>query len=447
MAPDHMLQLCRFLHEIEPARLSRATVDHAKLVLIDTVGVVVAGAGVEEIDRLVINLNGGGSACCLGRRETFDPLNAALVMGMAGSNQEYEEGNSRAMGHPAIQIIPALVSETAATGSNGPTFLKALIGGYEAACRVSRAAALRRGLHPTGTWGVIGAALAVGLLRKRSPQELCRLADIAASYALSPYVKNSFVGRNVSCTFAGLVNTLGLMSNRFLDSGIEADPGCFEMTFSRFVSESLDPSKMAAGLGDGYAICENYFKPLPTCRFTHPGIEALKSLLNRHTIDPREIKRIKLTSFKAAVHVGGGIPANLEALRFSLPYLLAILLIHGDIDREVLSEDRVHEAAVRDLAAKVDLVLSPEYESMRPGRNAAHVAIELSDGRVLGQELLDCPGDPLNPLPAEFIHRKFSELVIPAVGRPRADEFMARVDRLEDEADLRPLFALLRPSA
>ncbi len=446
MGSDQLSQLSRFVSEIEPARLPRFVVDHAKLVLIDTLGVVMAGAKAEVVDRLALKLGGGGPARCPGRRESLDPLNAALVMGMAGSNQEYEEGNSRAMGHPSIQIIPALVAEAAAAGSSGSLFLKAFIGGYEAACRVSRASVLRRGLHPTGTWGVIGAALAVGLLRRRGPHELCMLANIAASYALSPYVKNSFAGRNVSCTFAGLVGYLGLLSNIFLDSGIEADPGCVEMTFSRFVSESFDPSQMTAGLGESYAICENYFKPFPTCRFTHPGIEALKALLSRHPIDPGQVKQITLTSFKAAVHAGGGVPANLEALRFSLPYLLAVLLIYRRIDRGILSEERLHEAAVRELAARVELVLSAEYESLRPGRNAAHVAVELSDGRVLSHETLDCPGDPLNPLPAEVIHRKFNELAGPVVGRQRADEFRTRAARIEDEDDLRPLFALLCPA-
>lgn len=108
-------------------------------------------------------------------------MNAALINGMAGSTLEYEEGNSSAMGHPAIQIVPAAVAGGESLGQSGADLLAGLIGGYEVAGRVSRAASIRRGLHPTGTWGVIGSALAVGILHNREAEELFENANIAAS--------------------------------------------------------------------------------------------------------------------------------------------------------------------------------------------------------------------------------------------------------------------------
>jgi 2-methylcitrate dehydratase PrpD len=425
--------------------------EHAKLVLLDTLGVILAGSKSEEAERtsqkLSVNSKKNHRVTCPGKSEAVDPLNAALINGIAGSTLEYEEGNSRAMGHPAIQIVPAVVAETESLGQSGENLLAGLIGGYEVACRVSRAASIRKGLHPTGTWGVVGSALAVGFLHHREPQELFEIANIAASYAFSPYIKNSFVGQNVACTFAGLVNYLGLLSNTFFENGIKADPNSFRMTFSEFVSDEFNPDILDENLGGQYAITENYFKPYPTCRFTHPALEALRSILNDQHIEPRDVKTITVTSFKAAVHAGAVAPLNVEALRFSVPYLIATMLLKGDIKLATLSDDLLQVPQLSELAAKVELVLSPEYEQSRPQNNPAKVTIRLKSGASFSHETINCLGDPRNPLPKKDICDKFKILAAPIIGQNRSNDFLNRVMKIEHEDDIRALMALLRPNS
>ena len=423
---------------------------HAKLVLLDTLGVILAGSKSEEAGRtslqLSVSFKSDPGVTCPGRTEAFDPLNAALINGIAGSTLEYEEGNSRAMGHPAIQIVPAVVTASESLGRSGADLLAGLIGGYEVACRVSRAASIRRGLHPTGTWGVIGSALAVGILHRREPEELFEIANIAASYAFSPYIKNSFVGQNVACTFAGLVNYLGLLSNTFFENGIKADPGSFRMTFSKFVSDEFNSDSLDEKLGETYAITENYFKPYPTCRFTQPALEALKAILKNQHIEPREVKTITVTSFQAAVHAGAATPSNVEALRFSVPYLVATMLLRGDINLATLSDDLLQHPQLAELAAKVELVFSPEYEQSRPENNPARVTIGLKNGTSFSHEIINCLGDPRNPLPKKDICEKFMALATPVIGRDRSDDFLNRVMKIEQEDDVRPLMVSLRPN-
>jgi 2-methylcitrate dehydratase PrpD len=449
--PNNLLNLCRFIAELNTANIPQHVLEHAKLVLLDTLGVILAGSRSEEAGRnahqLSVNSLTNPGVTCPGKPEAIDPLNAALINGIAGSTLEYEEGNSRAMGHPAIQIVPALVAECEYLGKSGVDLLAGLIGGYEAACRISRAASIRRGLHPTGTWGVIGSALTVGFLHHREPEELFEIANIAASYAFSPYIKNSFVGQNVACTFAGLVNYLGLLSNVFFENGIRADPGSFQMTFSKFVSNEFNPDILDEKLGQEYAISENYFKPYPTCRFTHPALEALKSILKDQHIDPQEVKTIKVTSFQAAVHAGAVTPQNVEALRFSVPYLIATMLLRGDINLAILSDDLLQDPQLAELADKVELVFSPEYEQSRPAHNPAKVTIGLKNGLSFSHEIMNCLGDPRSPLPKKDICDKFLMLAIPVIGQNRSGDFLNGVMEIEHKEDIRPLMALLRPNS
>ena len=451
MALTQLMTLCRFASEIGLESVPTKVVDHAKLVLLDTIGVMTAGAQSDEVssigNRLPEHVNPQDGVTCPGRMEKLHPLSAALLNGIAGSSMEYEEGNSRAMGHPAIQVVPAVVAASESSGRSGADLLSGFISGYEVGSRVSRASSLRKGLHPTGTWGTVGSAAGVARIGRKSPNELLGVVNIAASYAFSPWVKNSFVGKNISSTFAGIVNHHGLLANLFFESGIEADDDSFEMTFSRFVSENLNPDVLISNLGQEYDITENYFKPYPSCRFTHPAIDALNAILQRTQVLPSEVTSITVASFKAAVHTSSQPPFNVDAMRFSVPYMIATLLSYGNIDLETLQKDPLHNLEVKELAKKVEMIFSPEYEAMRPINNPAKVTIQLRDGKELSHEVMNCLGDPVNPMPREAIHTKFLSLAEPVIGPDRAQRFLRGITHLEYEKDVRPLLTLLRPKA
>jgi len=445
---NQLLALCRFVSETDLNSIPDHVVDQAKLVLIDTLGVIIAGTLCSEVTGIIQRFSKycplDTGITCPGRTEALDPLNAALINGIAGSSLEYDGGNSRAMGHPGIQVVPAVMVASEIGSSPGADLLAGLISGYEVCCRVSRATLIRNGLHPTGTWGTVGSALGVGCINRRSPEELIHIANIAASYAFSPYVKNSFVGRNVASTFAGLVNYVGVLANLFFESGFRADKKSFEMTFSRFVSESFDAEALETGLGQAYAITENYFKPYPTCRFTHPTIDALKAILEKTRILPDDVAGISVSSFKAAVHTNSEPPDNVGAMRFSLPYQIAVMLTYGKIDLETLNEDSLQNPLVAALAEKVKMVFCPEYEQLRPRNNPARVTVLLNDGRRFSHEVMNCLGDPLKPMSEQTIYDKFLSLTEPTIGLKKAREALKRLTRLEYEDDVRPLFLLFR---
>jgi hypothetical protein len=59
---------------------------------------------------------------------------------------------------------------------------------------------------------------------------------------------------------------------------------------------------------------------------------------------------------------------------------------------------------------------------------------------------MNCLGDPSNPLPEKDICDKFLSLSEPIVGQKNSSQFLKRVMQIEDEDDVRPLVALLRPN-
>jgi 2-methylcitrate dehydratase PrpD len=448
MRKEALLGLCHFLAGITFPSLPAHVIHHTKLVLLDTLGVIIAGSERPEVRRTMEKLNPwhgtGEDVSCPGQKGGFHPFFAVMVNGMAGSSLEFEEGNSMAMGHPAIQIVPAVLAEAEGRGLSGENLLRGLLCGYEMASRLSCAASMRSGLHPTGTWGTVGSAAGVACAGGKSGEALFDIANLAASFAFSAYVKNSFVGKSAACTFAGVANLSGFLAALQYDAGIRADEKCLEMTFSRFLSERFDERRLVEALGQQFAITQNYFKPYPTCRFNHSALDALGAILETTPIRPEEITRVSVTSFKAAVHGGSDLPPNAEAMRFSTPYLLAVMIRYGRVDLRTLGHRVLEDPVVQKLAGKVEMAFSSEYEGLRPGRSPARVTVHLRDGRELTHEVMNALGDPLAPMPDRSVFEKFLFLSTPVIGRERAEEGLERVKRLDKEQNVRSVLSLLR---
>ena len=172
----------------------------------------------------------------------------------------------------------------------------------------------------------IGAALGVGLLKSRPPEDLAAIAELAAGSLAAPWVENAFGGWSASCMFAGGANQAGIMANLQFDAGLRAAPGSLEKAFSTFVSDRFDWEQLAVGHGDRPAILGNYCKPYPTCRYTHPALDAVQQLMAEGMVDIDRIAQIRVASFKAATHMPQQPMRNPEAIRF----------FHSALDRDSL---------------------------------------------------------------------------------------------------------------
>src|SRR5262249_51608577 len=122
MSHDYLDRLARFAAHTRFDDLPAATVSAARLVLLDTLGAVVAGSALGEnrrLARLATSRAPGGRASILGHRGRADASWAALVNATAGVALEMDEGNRLGGGHPAIHVIPAALAVAEERGLGG----------------------------------------------------------------------------------------------------------------------------------------------------------------------------------------------------------------------------------------------------------------------------------------------------------------------------------------
>src|SRR6185503_2710139 len=184
---DYLSELGEFASSATLATLSPAARERARWILADCIPVVAAGMQQPEMKRYVERQLAGagpGNAWVIGTRRRANAFDAALLNGTAGTWLELDEGNLFAKGHPGIQVVPAAVAAAQESVVSGADLLVAVALGYELSARISRAANVRLSIHPHGTYGVIGAAIAAGRLKRFDAQQMLELLNVAATMGM-----------------------------------------------------------------------------------------------------------------------------------------------------------------------------------------------------------------------------------------------------------------------
>src|SRR2546425_12493733 len=151
-----------FVHALRFAALSHEVRHYARRHLLDTIGVMIAGAGGEVATRAEAMLSAmrpAGAIPVPGRARRADVIDAAFLGGTAAHGIELDDGFRQGSVHPGCVVVPAVLALGHERHSNGQALMEAIVAGYEAVIAIGRAChpdLRQRGFHPTAAVGVFG---------------------------------------------------------------------------------------------------------------------------------------------------------------------------------------------------------------------------------------------------------------------------------------------------
>src|SRR5437764_520637 len=146
-------QLARLVAETAWEAIPADVREHAKLVLLDTLGVILAGSEQPEVAELTAQLiaaPGDGASVYARGFPAADPRTAALLNGIAGRTVELCETHRYVSCQAAVQVLPTVLALGESSGRSGREALAALVLGYEVAARIGAATTARRLAHQHG---------------------------------------------------------------------------------------------------------------------------------------------------------------------------------------------------------------------------------------------------------------------------------------------------------
>ena len=197
------------------ARLDEPAAAAARLVLLDTLGAMLAGSAQPENARLARAMAERASrpaATLIGHDAKADPLLATLVNATAGVALEVDEGNRWGGGHPAIHVVPGALAVAEERGADGARLLEAIVAGYEVSSRIGGATMPRPNVHSHGTWGTIGTAVAVARLAGLDARAMREVINLAASMSPANTWTPALEGATVRNAYPGRSGLQGILA-------------------------------------------------------------------------------------------------------------------------------------------------------------------------------------------------------------------------------------------
>ncbi len=158
--------------------LPREAVQWAKVGILDTVGVTLAGSR-EDAPRLLASAldPAPGPSLIFGTSRRVGVLDAAYVNGTASHALDFDDCSNTMGGHPSVPVLSALFPLADELGVSGCDFVLAYIAGFEVETKIALAVNFHhytKGWHPTATLGTFGASLHQGLASDRHARHLRR---------------------------------------------------------------------------------------------------------------------------------------------------------------------------------------------------------------------------------------------------------------------------------
>jgi 2-methylcitrate dehydratase PrpD len=450
------LELAKRINAARYEDLPPDAIHWAKVGILDTVGVTLAGAR-DEMTRIVggVLASGAGTSLVFGTSRRVSALDAALINGTASHALDFDDCNNTIGGHPSAPILPALFALADGIGATGRDFIAAYVAGFETECKIALGVHFyhyTKGWHPTATLGVFGSAAACAKLLKLPEDRMATALAIAASLASG--IKANF-GTMTKPLHVGHCTRNGLFAALLARDGFTANDGAFEHKQGYFNvfngAGNYDAGKILPAWGKPFDIVKPgiAIKQYPCCGSTHSALDAMLKLVREHKPDSGDIERVDVwTHARRLEHTNRPEPKSDLDAKFSVQYCMTRALLDRRIAIEHFEGKAHEEQKVRKLLPRVHAAAYTTAQFPEDNHFGAEVKVALRGGKVLGAKVDQPFGRTSeNPLPAGLLKEKFENCAARALPRERVVPLYSAIQGFENLKDVREMTAIIAGEA
>jgi 2-methylcitrate dehydratase PrpD len=440
MPNDYLDQLSDFAASLSWDNLPASTQSAAKDVALDTIGAILAGCRLPENAALArfASAQGQGPATILGHGFKAQPMFAALANATAGVAMEVDEGTRLGGGHPSIHTLPGALAVAEEKGLGGKKLLEALVAGYEVSSRIGGATAAKPIVHSHGTWGTIGAAVAVARLLDFDAPQMRQVINLAASMSPANTWTPCYEGATIRNVYPGRSGMQGILAVHLQQCGFTSLNDGPSDVYGRLLADKFDPRAAVDGLGSSpYRIEQNYFKFHACCLYNHPTLDSVAALLRDHPFKAADVKSIKVVTVPSASQMGGSYPPNRLSAKFNIPYAVASLVVNHRSDIPAFEPPAIDNPQVKQLAAKISLSTDSKMNLRDPKGPTASVSVTLNDGHTLNRDAAVHHGDFQHPRPRQALVDKFLGFARPTCGQDGSNYALMALEKLDEMPNIR----------
>jgi 2-methylcitrate dehydratase PrpD len=442
-------ELARFVAVTRWEDVPKPVQQHAKLTLLDTLGVVLAGSARPEVAALRQQLANGadsGATIYAPGWPIAEPRTAALLNGIAGRSIELCEGLRFVSGQAAMQVLPAVLAVSEQPRSTGREMMSAFVLGYDVVARISGGFRPRSLAHQNGQVSLLGAAAAGARLRGLDAAGISIAMRIAAVLMLTPSYTNAVAGATALNIAGGMSGFAGVLTPEFARAGFAAQPDAIEEALNNLVGDGFAPDRLLEEVGQVWHITRNYFRLYACCNPIHPALDCLAAALAELRPRAQDIERIDVVTYRFASVMRNPDPPNYFASKYSLPHAAAVMAVRGGAGFAALDDTALQDPVIAALRRRVQISEDPAMSALAPRLRPARVTLSLSDGRQCIKSRESHRGDFQEPFSEAEIRDKFRELAAVVLTAEGVDRVERAIDHCDEWRDIGELTRLLRQS-
>ena len=412
--------------------------ENAKIAILDCLGVGVLAASQEigEVLARFMRKNGAAGSCTIwGMRLTTNVRDAGFVNGALAHGLDYDDRN-----HASTYTLAASTALAESLDVSGAKLLEAFIAGREVRAALDALFSKRssgvgpgaRGWHSNGILGPIASACSVGKILELDSQQMVAAIGLAAG-SCGALTRDG--GAMAKPFRVGQAATTGINCALLAQEGFTADETPLEGRYG--LLEALGPlpdevvNVLGQNVGREYELERDIrIKPYASCTATHAGLEAMLRLMQTHKILPNDINAIEC-DLKPYPLVRQHPKRGFEG-RFSMPFCLAVALVHGEIRPNDFTNERLHEPHVQELIGRT-----------RHVPDSPVLIVRLKNGTDLTEEI-----KPITDLHGwTQTYEKFNASTVTALSAEQREAIAESVRSLEKLSSVRTLTSRLRKNS
>lgn len=445
--------LAQFVTQTEFAAISEKALANAKMHLLDTLGVALAGTR-EPIAAIALDyckrIGPAHESTIWGTKLKAAAPTAAFANGLLAHALDYDDWDAFIhVGHPTSMLLGAALSVGESTAASGKELLKAYVLGIEVMCKLAANCpnVQDRGFHSTPVWGSLGAAVACASLVKLDAGQLKAALGIAASAAGGIHRQQ---GSMVKPFHAGNAARNGAEAALLARSGFTADTAILEAprgfcdTF--FGPATCNYEQMIENIGQPFFLESPglglKWHPCSAPQFL--AADAALHLKHEHQIEYEDVARIevRIPPLRYQRHYAAEVKTGLRG-KFAINYVVALCLLDGKLELATFTDEKVNQAKVQQALGKVKVICDDSIPEPGP---YCPVSVDLKSGARHSFTARIAKGDPRNPMTETEVIEKFRSNAKLAISENQAENLVAAVRNLETLSNVKELAVLMMPS-
>ncbi|KZX12426.1 MmgE/PrpD family protein [Methanobrevibacter oralis] len=435
--------IAKFTSNYHYEQASAESINTVKAAFIDFLGVTYRGSNenasiiaLNTIDEIFSkNLNSKINASIIGRNTKTNILNAAFLNGISAHVLELDDGHGTAQLHLGSVIFPTAIAISESYNLTGKEFIEGVIVGYEVGILLGKIVNPKHrnnGFHTTGTIGTIISGVVASKLLNLDEEQIINALGLCGTQAAG-LLESDHGGSMGKVLHVGKAVYNGILSTFLSRNGFTGAEGIFEgnegflktMVFNN-VDYTKEDFSIDGVLGDigSVRIQDIYFKKYPFCRHLHSSIDTALKLKASIGEEYKHIDNVAIKTYSVAAEHDNINPKNLEELKQSLAYAVAITLVVGDVSVDDVNKlidyglldnystvDVVND--IKNLVSKTVILTDDKLNELYPNKRPSNVIIKLDDTFRNGifQNITLLPkGDFENPFQLKDLIDKFKGL-------------------------------------